>query len=57
VADEKEFSDLILRQSCQPIGYHVSQVMRVYEATQVAILNNSDVWIIDLNLPGFYGKA
>ena len=57
MADENEFSDLILRQSLQSTGYHIFHVLRAYEATQVAILDNSDVWIIDQNPPNLCGKS
>jgi len=53
---DPEISDLISRQTLQPMGYHVTVVGVAAQAIQEALRVTPDVIIVDLNLPGLSGK-
>lgn len=56
VEHDPEISDLISRQTLQPMGYQVEVVGTVNSALQEAVRFSPDVIITNLNLPGLSGK-
>lgn len=56
VESDPEISDLIARQSLQPLGYRVEVVGAAAQAIQGAVQYSPDVIIANLNLPGLSGK-
>jgi signal transduction histidine kinase len=56
VENDPEISDLINRQTLQPLGYQVEVVGAAPTAIQEAIRFVPDVILADLNLPGLSGK-
>jgi two-component system NtrC family sensor kinase len=56
VENDPEISDLILRQSLQPLGYQVSHVKGASDAIRATIKNNPDLIITNLDLPDLSGK-
>ena len=56
VETDPEISDLIYRQTLQPMGYKVDVVGAAPAAIQEAIRSKPDVILADLNLPGLSGK-
>jgi two-component system NtrC family sensor kinase len=56
VENNPAVSDLIARQTLQPLGYRVEVVRIAAEAIQEAIRFSPDVILADLNLPGLSGK-
>jgi signal transduction histidine kinase/DNA-binding response OmpR family regulator len=56
VENDAAESDLISRQTLQPLGYHVRVVTEAGEAIQEALSFSPDVVIANLDLPGLSGK-
>jgi signal transduction histidine kinase/DNA-binding response OmpR family regulator len=56
VESDLEISDLIVRQTLSPLGYHVQVVGDAALALQEAVRFVPDVIIANLNLPGLSGK-
>jgi two-component system NtrC family sensor kinase len=56
VENDPVVSDLIARQTLQPLGYHVEVVKAAAAAIQEAIQFSPDVIIANLKLPGLSGK-
>ncbi len=56
VESDPDVSDLIARQSLQPLGYATKVVGEAASAIQQAVQNPPDLIIADLNLPGLSGK-
>jgi two-component system NtrC family sensor kinase len=56
VENDLETSDLIARQTLQPLGYRVEVVGAAAAAIQSAVRLSPDVIIANLNLPGLSGK-
>lgn len=56
VETDPEISDLISRQTLQPLGYNVDVVGAAPEAIREAVRLKPDVILADLNLPGLSGK-
>lgn len=56
VESDPEISDLIVRQTLQPMGYQVEVVGAAGQAIQEAMKSAPDVIIANLNLPGLSGK-
>jgi signal transduction histidine kinase len=56
VESNPEISDLIGRQTLQPLGYHVDVISASADALQKVTQLTPDVIIADLNLPGLSGK-
>jgi signal transduction histidine kinase/DNA-binding response OmpR family regulator len=56
VENDPHITDLVARQTLQPMGYQVEVVKAVGQAIQSALQNNPDVILADLNLPGISGK-
>ncbi len=56
VENDPEVSDLIARQTLQPMGYRVEVVVAAAPAIQEAARFSPDVIIANLNLPGLSGK-
>lgn len=53
---DPETSDIIARQTLQPMGYHVEVVGAATQALQAAVRFFPDVILTNLNLPGLSGK-
>lgn len=56
VESDPEISDVIARQTLQPMGYQVEVVGAAGQAIQEAMKTSPDVIIANLNLPGLSGK-
>jgi DNA-binding response OmpR family regulator len=56
VEHDPEISDLISRQTLQPMGYRVEVVSATAQALQEAVRFAPDVIIANLSLPGLSGK-
>ena len=56
VESNPAISDLVARQTLQPMGYRVEVVRVAAEAIQEAIRFSPDVIIANLSLPGLSGK-
>jgi signal transduction histidine kinase/DNA-binding response OmpR family regulator len=56
VESDPEMSDLIARQTLEPLGYRVQVVSEAGQAIKAVMRSDPDVILADLNLPGLSGK-